>query len=320
LLFVFSPDSDFSAEQVSQLDSWISSGGVLVYATTSGDARIDALLDIQRDPTLGSGFDSVAGGPPAVQLEAATPVLAGVRRVAGSDETVAGVDPPAGMSINPTQVVILRAATGGRQVAATVARRGEGEVVALSDPQALANGNLGLADNGRLAADLISMAPAGAPVLFDEYHHGAGGTTPSATDWVTTPWGAALGGGLLVVYVGLLLRGRSFGPTVSLAPARDRSSAEYAEAVGTLLRRARARATTLAMLDDATRRSLAGRVGLSHGTPPDQLATVLQTRAPELARELAAAEAAAGEARSERALLDAARLLHSLAYPSARKR
>jgi hypothetical protein len=320
LLFVFSPDSDFTAEQVSQLDGWISSGGVLVYATTSGDARIDAVLDIQRDPTLGSGFDSVAGGPPAIQLEAATPVLAGVRRVAGSDETVAGVDPPAGMSITPTQVVILRAATGGRQAAATVARRGEGEVVAISDPQALANGNLGLADNGRLAADLISMAPAGAPVLFDEYHHGAGGTTPGATDWVTTPWGAALGVGLLVVYVGLLLRGRSFGPTVSLAPARDRSSAEYAEAVGTLLRRARARATTLAMLDDATRRSLAGRVGLSHGAPPDQLATVLQTRAPELARELAAAEAAAGDVGSERALLDAARRLHSLAYPSARKR
>jgi hypothetical protein len=74
------------------------------------------------------------------------------------------------------------------------------------------------------------------------------------------------------------------------------------------------------MLDDATRRSLAGRVGLSHGAPPDQLATVLQTRAPELARELAAAEAAAGEVGSERALLDAARRLHSLAYPSARKR
>jgi hypothetical protein len=130
-----------------------------------------------------------------------------------------------------------------------------------------------------------------------------------------------LGLALLIIYGGLLLRGRGFGPAVSLAPARDRSSAEYAEAVGTLLRRARARATTLAMLDEATRRSLASRVGLSHGMPPDQLAKVLQTRAPELARDLVAAEAAAGAAAgSERALLDAARLLHALAYPSASER
>jgi hypothetical protein len=200
-------------------------------------------------------------------------------------------------------------------------RHGAGAIVVLSDPQVLANGNLGLADNGHLAADLISLTPAGAPVLFDEFHHGAGGTSPSLTDWVTTPWGAAFGAALLVVYLGLVLRGRAFGPAISLAPARDRSSAEYADAVGTLLRRARARASTLAILDEATRRSLAARVGLSHATPPEQLARVLEQRAPELARDLESAEAAApGGAGSERALLDAARRLHSLAYPSAEKR
>jgi hypothetical protein len=200
-------------------------------------------------------------------------------------------------------------------------RHGRGAVVALSDPQVLANGNLGQSDNGRLAADLISMAPAGATVSFDEYHHGAGGTTPSITDWLTTPWGAVLGWALLLVYVGLLLRSRAFGPTISLAPNRDRSSAEYARAVGTLLRRAGARATTLGVIGEATRRALAARIGVGQGASAEQLEKVLQQRAPELARALAAAEAAAAAGgRSERALLEAARRLHALAYPSAEKK
>jgi Domain of unknown function (DUF4350) len=321
LLFVFSPDTTFTDDQLSQVDSWVSSGGVLIYADNQGDNRLDALLNVARGPLLetrpgGSGTD-----PALLHLVVATPVLPGVITVIGSDASFdAGVPAPS-LVPAPTQAVLLREESSPGGAAAVMARRGEGTVIVLSDPQVLANGNLGKGDNGRLAADLISMSPAGFPVMFDEYHHGAGGTSPSPIDWITTPWGAMLGLALLVVYVGLVLRGRSFGPRVSLAPARDRSSAESAEAVGTLLRRARARATTWGMLDEATRRSLASRVGLSHGCPPDQLAKVLQQRAPELARDLVAAEASADAAAgSERALLEAARLLHSLAYPSPEKR
>ncbi len=225
------------------------------------------------------------------------------------------------LKVNPTQVALLRATSGGHEPAAFIEHRGRGRVVAISDPQVLGNGNLGQLDNSWLAADLLSLAGPTAPVAFDEYHHGAGGESPSLTAWVTTPWGAMLGLALAVVYVGLLLRGRSFGPPVSLAPARDRSSAEYTEAVGTLLRRARARATTLAMLGEATRRSLAARMGLGHGASPQQLDRVLAARAPDLSRELAEAEAdalAGGD--SDGALLAAARRLHALAYPSAETR
>ena len=321
LLFVFTPDTSFTDDQLSQVDSWVSSGGVLVYADTQGDSRLDALLNVGRGPLLETRQGGSATDAAPLHLVIATPVLPGVSAVTGSDVSIDGVDPPPSLAPAPTQAVLLREESSPGGAAAVMERRRDGTVVVLSDPQVLANGNLGQADNGRLAADLISLAPAGAPVLFDEYHHGAGGTSPSVTDWITTPWGAVLGAALLIVYVGLLLRGRSFGPTVSLAKARDRSSAEYAKAVGILLRRARARATTLAMLDDATRRSLAARVGLSHGTPPDQLARVLEQRAPELARDLVLAEAAAqAGAGSERALLAAARRLHSLAYPSAEKR
>ncbi len=320
LLFVFSPDSAFSDDQAGQLDTWVSDGGVLVYAATGGDPRLDARFGIRRGGTPEPGLISL-GGVQATRLAAATPVLAGVASVTGSDPLTAENDPPQSLNLGPAQVALLRVTTGGHQAVALIEPRGRGRLVAISDPQVLGNGNLGQLDNGRLAADLLSLAGPGAPVMFDEYHHGAGGESPSLTDWVTTPWGAMLGLALLVVYVGLLLRGRPFGPPVSLAPARDRSSAEYAEAVGTLLRRARARATTLAMLEEATRRSLGARMGLGLGASPQQLDRLLAARAPELSRELAEAEVEAlGGAKSEGALLAAARRLHSLAYPSAETR
>jgi hypothetical protein len=322
VLFLFSPDNPFSDDQVAQLDQWVAAGGTVVYADTIGDPHLDQRLELSRAP----GPELLTGGPDSsevVHLTAASPLLAGVSKVNGSDASVPGADLPGYFLVvnHPAQVPLLRSDASTGEVVLLFQRHGAGAVVALSDPQALANGNLGQADNGRLAADLISMAPAGAPVLFDEYHHGAGGTTPSITDWLATPWGAVLGWALVVVYVGLLLRSRAFGPTISLAPSRDRSSAEYARAVGTLLRRAGARATTLAVIGEATRRALAARVGLGPGVSPGELDKVLQQRAPELAHALTGAEAAAAAGgQSERALLEAARRLHALAYPSAEKK
>jgi hypothetical protein len=319
LLFVFSPGVEYSDDEAGQLERWLSAGGVVVYADAQGDRRLDALFQVRRQPVFSEGADSAA--PPQVRLIAATPVLVGVGTVLGTDLSLPGVDAPTSLTPKPTQVAILRDDDSNHQVASFLQPLGRGRVVVLSDPQALGNGNLGKADNGRLAADLISLAPEGAPVLFDEFHHGAGGTTPSITDWVTTPWGAVLGWALAVSYVGLLLRSRVFGPQISLAPGRERSTAEYAEAVGTLLRRAGARATTLRVLGEATRRSLAERVGLGQGVPRDQLGRVLGQRAPDLADALASADiAAASGGQSERALLEAARLFHRLAYPSAEKK
>ena len=95
--------------------------------------------------------------------------------------------------------------------------------------------------------------------------------------------------------------------------------AEYAAAVGTLLRRAGARAETLELLTDSTRRALAVRVGLPQGSPRETLERVLAQRAPELGGELSAAAASGGPA-TDRSLFEAARRLHRVAYPSPQRR
>ena len=183
-------------------------------------------------------------------------------------------------------------------------------------PEVVCNGWLETADNGRFAADLVSLSPG--PVAFDEYHHGdlagAGG------DWTRQPLGLALVWAAVAIFLGLLLRGRAFGPRLPPAGAGARSAAEYAAAVGHLLRQAGGRGLALKVVSDATRRALAHQLGLGSDVPLARLDEVLARRAPAIAEEYTAAAAEAERGgRSESALLAAARRLHDLAYPMARK-
>jgi hypothetical protein len=233
--------------------------------------------------------------------------MAGVDTVSGATSTNA-------FHPTPSQVPLLRNKNG--DVLGLRAAIGSGVLIALSDPLILCNGYLTLADNGRFAADLLAMTPGGGPVLFDEFHHGAAAGASPAVAWITTPWGAALTLAVLVIFAGLALRGRAFGPPIPLETKADRSSAEYAAAVGSLLHRTGARAITLDTLLSATRRSLAERIGLSHDTPPALVSDALAQRDPLIARELKSIEANLQETPdSETEVLAVARRLHQLAYP-----
>lgn len=296
LLFVFSPSTGYSLTEAQQLRQWVSAGNILVYADENGDPDVDSQFGLRRSST----------GVPAAARSAA-PIFGGVNRLSGGSQS--GFFQP-----GPTQVPILR--NPGGAVLGVRLTVGSGAVIALADPLPLCNAYLGLADNGRFAADLLALTPPGAIVLFDEYHHGAIAGNPTALSWIATPWGAALALAVLVIFVGLAMRGRSFGPTVSLAGLRDRSSAEYAMAVGNLLHRTGARQITLQTLLTATRRTVAERVGLSSGTPNDQLDQALSQRSPAEGKELAALETAVDRpTASEEDVLAIARRMHALAYP-----
>jgi hypothetical protein len=296
LLFVFTPTSGFSAAEVQQLNTWMQSGGVVVYAAEDGDPQVDLQFGLRRTTSTVTA-----------KAHAAAPILGGVGAVAGAS---------AARALRPTasQVALLRNDAG--DVLGVRQDIGRGQLVALTDPLILCNGYLGKPDNGRFAADLMAMTPAGGRVWFDEFHHGAAASGSPETAWMTTPWGIALVVTVVIVFVGLALRGRAFGPRIPMRAREDRSSAEYAVAVGSLLHRTGARRVTLEALLSATRRAVAQRVGLGGDVPSDRLNATIEQRAPAAAAELARAERELdGASASEVGVLKMSRRLHDLAYP-----
>ncbi len=300
LMFVFTPTSPFTPQEAANTVTWVRSGGVLVYANEQGDSELDSALGVTRS-------SDVVG---AAQMTSDGPVLAGVNTLVGGPFAQA-------LSLGPDQVAIMRI---GPYPIAYIQHLGAGTVVVMADPLPLANGYLDKADNGRFAADLLGLTQDGAPVAFDEYHHGVNASDLTPQAWLLTPWGAATLWLLVAVFFGLVLRGRRFGPLVPRQVAASRAEVEWAVAVGELLRRAGARGVTLGVLAAASERAVAARAGLA-ALPRDTFWRALWQRAPDVAGELDAAERALyGSTASEKDLLSAAQRLHHIAYPVSEER
>ena len=300
MMFVFTPTSPFSAQDAENTLIWVRSGGILVYASESPDPELESAFGVNREQFLVSGSS----------ITSSDPVLDGV----GTLATGQFAQP---FALGADQVRVLAI---GPYAVGYVQRMGTGMVVVLADPTALTNGSLDKADDGRFAADLLGLAPDGVPVSFDEYHHGVTATDLTPQAWLLTPWGAGLLWLLVAVFFGLVLRGRRFGPLVPRRTAAARAEAEWAVAVGELLRRSGARTVTLGVLAGASERAVAARTGLS-AQPRERFWNALWQRAPEVASELDSAERALWtSSASERDLLDAARRLHHVAYPVSEER
>jgi len=299
MMFVFTPTSPFTADDAASTRDWVRFGGVLVYASEQGDPELDRALGVSRFGGYVSGGDYKA-----------TPAVAGVGTVVGSNSDVIPLDP------SPNQVTFLRTAQGF--AAGYIETLGQGTVIVLADPLVLCNGYLEKADNGRLLADLIGTVDPNSHVAFDEFHHGLTTSDFAPQAWITTPWGAGLLWLLVAVFVGLVLRGRRFGPLLERPAEVARSDAEWSVAVGQLLRRSSGRGVALGLLAGATERAVAARTGLPL-QPRERFWNALWVRAPEVAAELAQIEtslyAASG---NERELLNAARRLHEIAHPAPR--
>jgi hypothetical protein len=297
MMFVFTPTSPYTSDEAERTLLWVRSGGVLVYASEQGDPELDRAFGVRR-----------LGGLTAGDLQLGNPVVPGVTNVAGGT-TVMPLDPVA------DQVPFIRTpegfATGYMQ------RVSAGTVVVLADPLVLCNGYLDKQDNGRLLSDLLGLVGPSTSVLFDEYHHGVILSDFAPQAWLATPWGAALLWLLVAVFVGLLLRGRSFGPLIPRSLESARTDVEWAVAVGQLLRRSSARAVTLGLLAVATERAVAARTGIPL-LPRERFWNALWVRAPALAADLAEAENALNaSAATESDLLKAAQRLHRIAHPVA---
>lgn len=300
LLFVFTPTSSYTSGEAGRLASWVRSGGVVVYASEQGDTELDHAFEVRR-----------SNGVVLAGVEVSNPTFEGVSEVAGSG-LVMPLYPAA------SQVPFLRTDRG--LVVGYVQRSGSGRVVVLADPLVLCNGYLERSDNGRLLSDLLGLASAAGPVAFDEYHHGVTFSDFAPQAWVATSWGAGLLWLLVALFIGLILRGRRFGPLLERAEESVRTDAEWSAAVGRLLRRSSARAVTLGLLATATERAVAARTGLPL-QPRERFWNALWVRSPALAAELAEVENSLHRASGNEAdLMNAAQRLHRIAHPVAEER
>lgn len=297
VMFVFTPTSPYTADEAYRTRQWVAAGGTLVYASEQGDPALDSAFGVVRL----SSFDLST-------VYYGLPVVAGVNTVDGG-----GVGP-----LDPSleQVSFLRTRAGSS--VGILQRIGLGTVYVLADPLVLCNGYLQGSDNGRLLADLLETAGPDSHVAFDEYHHGITVADFAPQSWLATPWGAGLLWLVVAVFLGLLLRGRRFGPLVPRPAEVARSDAEWSVAVGELLRRSSARTVTLGLLATATERAVAFRTGLPL-QPRERFWNALWVRAPQVAGELAEVEASLYNATAgERDVLNAARRLHGIAHPAPR--
>lgn len=293
-MFVFSPTSQYTPDEADRTRNWVSSGGTLIYASEQGDPELDRAFGVRR--LSGDEFSRDYYG---------LPNIGGVKTVVGGG-AVTPLDP------SPDQVPFLRAASG--HAVGLIEHVGFGTVYVLADPLVLCNGFLGEADNGRLLADLIPPS-ASERVAFDEYHHGLTAGDISPATWLLTPWGFGLLWLIVAVFFAFFLRGRRFGPLVPRPAEIPRVEAEWAVAVGELLRRSGARNVTLGLLATATERAVASRTGLPL-QPRERFWNALWVRAPQTAKELSDVERTLyNPGMTEHDVLNAARSLHRIAYP-----
>lgn len=141
----------------------------------------------------------------------------------------------------------------------------EGRVIILSDPYIVSNNGINLADNSRLAVNLVTSRDG--LIAFDEYHHGYGSNNNRFFQYFEgTPVIAIfLQCGLLVALV-LFSQSRRFARPIPEPESSRLSKLEYVSAMAELQQRTRAYDLAIENIYTDFRRRVSGLVGLDNTT------------------------------------------------------
>jgi hypothetical protein len=226
LMFLLEPTEAPTAAEWAEIDAWVTDGGVLVLAGEGGPSLL-ALAHYDVTPRFAAGVDG--GLAPQSPLFQSPPVTTTVDLRAGLYLRVA----------QPGLVTHLAVPEGPVLVSWP---QGAGRIVVSASSYAFSNAGLKQAGNPALVLNLLSIAPANARVWFDEWHHGtrSAETVIGPEAWLrSTPAGRALLYVGAVVFVALLLGGRSFGrPRPLPNTTARRAPLEFISALAHLGRRA----------------------------------------------------------------------------------
>jgi hypothetical protein len=246
---------DLSEQRRARLLDWVRQGGTLVVADPSSRVtRVEPVGDTRI-------------GPLDAELEprCAVPAVRDVRRVSAPGGLVFSV--PAG-----AQGCFPR----GRGSWLVAQPTGSGTVVRLGGASALANQQIGRADNAVLLVDLLSPTPDLEVVVLRPPSPGAGS---SGLGELVAPRVKLALAQLVVAFLLLALwRSRRLGRPVTEPTAVRIPGSELVVAVGNLLHRARHRGQAAALLAGDLHRTLTERLGLPGAAPPEQVADTVATR------------------------------------------
>jgi hypothetical protein len=303
VLLILGPPIPFEGAELSALEEWVRTGGVLLLA----------------DEQVGGPVPGVWAGAPVLKfgLQPRTGERPGALRPAFPSPYVAGVE-----TIQPTGRVRFQrqrpegwAPLFSDRVGDVLAikRLGKGVIFALADPALFSNARLEVAGHARLALNIAQAHAGSGVVLVDEFHHGHGHQSPFLRYFKGTaaPW--MLAQAALAFLALLLARGTRFGPPIPAGEVARASSLEYVGALGDLYRRAGARQLAGHTLATSFRRTLTEVLGARRGEESVTLAARATRRlGVQAERVKACLEPGPAMAASDEGLLKFAQTVHRL--------
>lgn len=258
MFFLLGPSERVTDEQVTLLLEWVAEGGTLIYASeqlfgvdallTELDIDLQAFEDTDNE-ALFDVIDWAAVLQPVFDDPPLQEALVRTDRVLATER--ADVAPLLGQD---TAYVLMGV------------QHGAGYIYVASTVFPFTNDGLRVEQNAALLLNMLRRVPAGAEIVFDEWHHGFFEPPSLRRALFDNAWGWALIYTGLVLVAYLILSGRRFGRPVPLAEEiARRSSAEYVENVADLLQRGGKRDFVREHYVTALKRRLARPYGINPG-------------------------------------------------------
>jgi hypothetical protein len=236
------------------LEAWVRAGGHFIYIGHDDVAAKAKVLSLPFSRPAGSGASAIVVAP---SLRAS-----GVAEVGVLSTSLRWKLP------HPHTVTLLG---DGRGAAIVRYPFGRGSVTAIIDEALFEDANLARGDRARLAYALMAPATPGGVVWFDETVHGY--LTP--IHWwsiVPVPFVVALVCAVIALLAGLAGAAVRLGPPLLPRPRDDRTSADFIDALSTLLERGRAARAAMQDAERSTARTIARSLGMQSDAATDEIA------------------------------------------------
>jgi hypothetical protein len=247
-----------SASDIAALEAWVRLGGRLLYVGHDDVAARRGVLHLPFSVAVSARTRARVTRAPEL-------VRAGVANVAASGNLRWKLPKPG-----------VRVLYGDARGALAVQYAyGRGRVSALIDEALFTNANLARPDHARFAYALAVPGRAGGAVAFDEVPHGH----LVANRWweiVPRPFAVALGVALAAILIAVAGAAVRLGPALVPLERRERSSADFIDALSSLLERAGARRKAVRDASNSASRAIARSFGLGADAPDDEIAARIE--------------------------------------------